>query len=116
MSPPAARASGSPAHGFTAIADAKTYGSTSILLVPGKVSNTETENFDQVWSRSQEEIKKVLPQIEQSGARLAIEVVWNDFLTPLNASERKQLHELLLRVATEHLPNCQLAKFASGDS
>src|SRR5438034_2108866 len=31
----------------TAIADAKTYGSTSILLVPGKVTNKETENFDQ---------------------------------------------------------------------
>jgi DNA-binding MarR family transcriptional regulator len=39
----------------------------------------------------------------------------DDFLTPLNASERKQLHELLLRVATEHLPNCQLTTFASGN-
>jgi DNA-binding MarR family transcriptional regulator len=37
----------------------------------------------------------------------------NDFLTPLSPSERKQLHELLLRVATEHLPNCALTKFAS---
>lgn len=38
----------------------------------------------------------------------------DDFLTPLSASERKQLHALLLRVASEHLPNCQLSKFASG--
>jgi MarR family transcriptional regulator, lower aerobic nicotinate degradation pathway regulator len=38
----------------------------------------------------------------------------DDFLTPLNAAERKQLHALLLRVATEHLPNCQITKFASG--
>src|SRR2546423_3968468 len=65
----------------TAIADAKTYGATTVLLVPGKVSNKETENFDQCWQRSQEEIKKVLPLVEQSGAKLAIEVVWNDFLT-----------------------------------
>jgi len=65
----------------TAIADAKTYGASTVLLVPGKVSNKETENFDQVWQRSHEEIEKVLPLIEQSGAKLAIEVVWNDFIT-----------------------------------
>ena len=40
----------------------------------------------------------------------------DDFLTPLSASERKQLYDLLLKVATEHLPNCQLTKFASGTS
>ncbi len=40
----------------------------------------------------------------------------DDFLTPLNTTERRQLHELLLKVATEHLPNCQLTKFASSSS
>ena len=65
----------------TAIADAKTYGATSILLVPGKVTNKETENFDQVWSRSQEEVRKALPQAEKLGVKIAIEVVWNNFIT-----------------------------------
>ena len=65
----------------TAIADAKTYKADSILLVPGKVGDKEKENFDQVWERSQAEIRKVLPLVEDSGARLGIEVVWNEFLT-----------------------------------
>jgi len=30
----------------------------------------------------------------------------DDFLAPLSASERKELHGLLLRVASQHLPNC----------
>ena len=77
---PAVRAAGVEAL-KTAIADAKLYGATSILLVPGKVTSKETENFDQVWSRSHEEIEKVLPLVADSGARLAIEVVWNDFIT-----------------------------------
>jgi hexulose-6-phosphate isomerase len=65
----------------TAIADAKFYKASSILLVPGKVGDKDKENFEQVWERSQAEIKKVLPLVQDSGARLGIEVVWNDFLT-----------------------------------
>ena len=34
----------------------------------------------------------------------------DDFLTPLSASERRELHGLLRRVASEHLPNCPLKK------
>jgi DNA-binding MarR family transcriptional regulator len=30
----------------------------------------------------------------------------DDFLAPLSASERKALHDLLLRVASQRLPNC----------
>jgi MarR family transcriptional regulator, lower aerobic nicotinate degradation pathway regulator len=30
----------------------------------------------------------------------------DDFLAPLSASERKELHGLLLRVASQRLPNC----------
>lgn len=55
--------------------------------------------------------RKTLAQLRKLSQQLE-----DDFLTPLSASERKQLHALLLRVATEHLPNCQLSKFASGDS
>ena len=46
----------------TAIDDAKFYGADTVLLVPGKVTNPDTENYDQCWARSQEEIRKVLPQ------------------------------------------------------
>jgi hexulose-6-phosphate isomerase len=65
----------------TAIADAKFYGATSVLLVPGRVDAKTGETFDDCWSRSQEEIKKILPLVGDSGARLAIEVVWNNFIT-----------------------------------
>jgi hexulose-6-phosphate isomerase len=65
----------------TAIADAKLYGATTVLLVPGKVSDPQNENFEQVWARSQEEIRKAIPAAEAAGTKIAIEVVWNDFLT-----------------------------------
>jgi len=64
-----------------ALKDAKVVGATTVLLVPGKVSNKETENFDQVWSRSQEEVRKVLPMAKDLNVKIAIEVVWNDFIT-----------------------------------
>jgi len=65
----------------TAIDDAKFYGADTVLLVPGKVTDPETENYDQVWARSQEEIRKVLPQAADANVKIAIEVVWNDFIT-----------------------------------
>ncbi|MCY2961123.1 MAG: sugar phosphate isomerase/epimerase, partial [Planctomycetota bacterium] len=34
----------------------------------------------QVWERSQAEIRKALPEAKEAGVRIAIEVVWNDFL------------------------------------
>jgi hexulose-6-phosphate isomerase len=64
-----------------AIADAKLYGADTVLLVPGKVNPAADENFDQVWQRSQEEVRKAIPAAQQAGVRIAIEVVWNDFLT-----------------------------------
>jgi hexulose-6-phosphate isomerase len=64
-----------------ALHDAKTYGATTVLLVPGKVSDDKNENFDQVWSRSHEEIVKVLPLAKELGVKIAIEVVWNNFIT-----------------------------------
>src|SRR5688572_23309087 len=77
---PAVRAKGLAALN-TAIADAKLYGADTVLLVPGKVTNPENENFQQVWERSQAEIRKAIPAAQQAGVRIAIEVVWNDFLT-----------------------------------
>ena len=64
-----------------AIADAKTYGASTVLVVPGAVRDAEKENFQQVWERSQAEIAKALPAAKAAGVRIGIEVVWNDFLT-----------------------------------
>ncbi|MCH8923882.1 MAG: sugar phosphate isomerase/epimerase [Planctomycetes bacterium] len=65
----------------TAIDDAKFFGADTVLLVPGQVTHAETENYQQCWSRSQEEIRKVIPQATDAGVKIAIEVVWNDFIT-----------------------------------
>ena len=62
-----------------AFADAESVRATTVLLVPGKVGPDAT--FEQCWERSQAEIRKVLPLVEKSGAKLGIEVVWNDFIT-----------------------------------
>ena len=77
---PAVRAKGLAAL-KTAIDDCAFYGGTTVLLVPGRVSNPQTENFQQCWERSQAEVKKVLPQAEKAGVKIAIETVWNDFIT-----------------------------------
>lgn len=64
-----------------ALEDAKVYGADTVLLVPGQVKDPQKENFDQVWSRSQAEVRKALPLAEKLGVKIAIEVVWNDFIT-----------------------------------
>lgn len=63
----------------TALRDAKTYGADTALLVPGKVTKEIT--YDDVWSRSQAEIKKAIPLADELGVKIAIEVVWNGFIT-----------------------------------
>lgn len=65
----------------TALDDAKFYGGDTVLLVPGKVADKEKENFEQVWERSSEEVRKAIPHADKLGVKIAIEVVWNDFLT-----------------------------------
>ena len=67
----------------TAIDDAAFYGATTVLLVPGRVSDKpeDDESFDKVWSRSQEEIRKVIPLAGEKNVKIAIEVVWNNFIT-----------------------------------
>ena len=62
-----------------ALRKAKAYGATSVLLVPGKVTKTVT--YDECFQRSAAEIKKVAPLAEELGVKIAIENVWNDFIT-----------------------------------
>jgi L-ribulose-5-phosphate 3-epimerase len=60
------------------IRDAKRYGATSILLVPGTVRDGVT--YEQCWERSIAEIRKTLPLCEETGVKIAIENVWNNFI------------------------------------
>jgi L-ribulose-5-phosphate 3-epimerase len=65
--------------------DAKRYGASSVLLVPGVVSKQVA--YDQAYQRSQEEIRKAVPLAEELGVKIAIENVWNHFLlSPLEAA------------------------------
>jgi hexulose-6-phosphate isomerase len=62
-----------------AIEDAKTVGADTVLLVPGVV--TKEVSYEQCWERSQTEVKKALPLAEKHNIKIAIEVVWNNFIT-----------------------------------
>ncbi len=52
---------------------------SSVLLVPGKVTDPKEENHDQVWDRSIGEIRKLLPLAERLKVQILIENVGNGF-------------------------------------
>lgn len=62
-----------------AMLEAKQVGADSVLLVPGKVTDPENENHDQVWERSIKEIRKLIPLAEELEVRILIENVGNGF-------------------------------------
>jgi hexulose-6-phosphate isomerase len=62
-----------------AIKDAQTVGADTVLLVPGVVNKDVT--YEQCYERSQAEVKKALPAAEKAKVKIAIEVVWNNFIT-----------------------------------
>jgi hexulose-6-phosphate isomerase len=65
--------------------DSKAYGGTTVLLVPGVV-NAEVSYAD-AYTRSQAEIRKLIPYAEETGIKIGIENVWNNFLiSPLEAA------------------------------
>lgn len=53
-------------------------GMDTILVVPGAVN--ADNSYDECYTRSQDEIKKLLPLAEQHGVYIGIENVWNKFL------------------------------------
>jgi hexulose-6-phosphate isomerase len=63
-----------------ALRDAKRYGASSVLFVPGKVVAGKV-SYDDCWKRSIPEIRKAVPLAEELGVKIAIENVWNDFIT-----------------------------------
>jgi L-ribulose-5-phosphate 3-epimerase len=69
----------------SAIRDCHTLGGRSVLLVPGVVN--EKWAYQDVYTRSQTEIRRVLPLAAELKIKIAIENVWNDFLlSPLEAA------------------------------
>ena len=60
------------------ILDCKAYGGTTVLLVPAIV--TAKVSHREAYARSQENIRKVIPDAEAAGIKIAIEEVWNRFL------------------------------------
>lgn len=68
-----------------ALRDAKAYGASSVLLVPGVVN--KTVSYTDAYTRSQTEIRKAIPLARELGIQIAIENVWNQFLlSPIEAA------------------------------
>ena len=68
-----------------ALRDAKRYGATSILVVPGSVS--EEVSYADAYTRTQAELRKAVPLAEEVGVKMAFENVWDHFLlSPLEAA------------------------------
>ncbi len=68
-----------------ALNECRDLGGSTVLLVPGVVN--EEIRYDQAWDRSTEEIKKLIPVAMDTGVKIAIENVWNNFLiSPLEAA------------------------------
>jgi hexulose-6-phosphate isomerase len=66
-------------HLLDAIRQTHAIGASSVLLVPGKVTDPLHENQQQVWDRSIEAIRLALPLAAELGVFIAIENVWNGF-------------------------------------
>jgi L-ribulose-5-phosphate 3-epimerase len=62
----------------TSMHNAKLWGADAVLLVPAVV-NPETSYRD-AWTRSQEQIRKLLPLAEELRVDISLEEVWNKFL------------------------------------
>jgi hexulose-6-phosphate isomerase len=62
----------------TSLRQARLYGADAVLLVPGVVRDDTT--YEQAWERSQQQIRKLLPDAEMTKVTIAIEEVWNKFL------------------------------------
>jgi hexulose-6-phosphate isomerase len=62
-----------------ALQDAEHYGATSVLVVPGIVN--DKISYDDCFKRSVAELRQVLPVAKDTGVKIAIENVWNNFIT-----------------------------------
>jgi L-ribulose-5-phosphate 3-epimerase len=69
----------------TSLRNAKLWGAEAVLLVPAVVNPQTT--YREAWTRSQKQIRKLIPLAEELKVIIAIEEVWNRFLlSPLEMS------------------------------
>lgn len=65
--------------------DASAYGADTVLLVPGRVS--ESVSYSDCWDRTIQEIRKAIPLAINLKVKIALENVWNNFLiSPIEAA------------------------------
>ena len=62
----------------TSLHNAKLWGAEAVLLVPAVVTPQVT--YREAWTRSQKQIRKLIPLAEELKVIIAIEEVWNKFL------------------------------------
>jgi hexulose-6-phosphate isomerase len=62
----------------TSLQNAKFWGADTVLLVPAVV-NPET-SYQEAWTRSQQQIRTLLPMAQDAKVIIGIEEVWNKFL------------------------------------
>jgi len=70
----------------TALRDARLYGATTVLLVPGVCNSDVT--YKDAWERSSHELAAVLPLARELDVKIALENVWNDFITDAKEAAR----------------------------
>jgi hexulose-6-phosphate isomerase len=58
--------------------DCRTYGGTTVLVVPAVVN--QKVGYRDAYKRSQAAIRQLIPDAEKHGVKIAIEEVWNKFL------------------------------------
>ena len=93
-----------------AIADAHDFGGFTVLLVPGRVSGPD-ETHDDVWKRSIEGIRQVIPDASKCGVRVLVETVWNGFCeTP--EQMRDYLDEIASPSVASYMDFGNMLKFA----
>jgi L-ribulose-5-phosphate 3-epimerase len=62
----------------TSLHNAKLWGADTVLLVPAVV-NPQTQ-YQDAWTRSQQQIRKLIPLAQELKVIIAVEEVWNKFL------------------------------------
>jgi len=62
-----------------ALKDAKRYGASSVLIVPGVVNDKVP--YDECFQRAVAQIRQAIPLSTELGVKIAVENVWNDFIT-----------------------------------
>ena len=79
-----------------ALRDARLYGSSTVLLVPGLCRGDVT--YKDAWDRSTHALAAVLPLAHELDVKIALENVWNDFIT-----DAKEAARYVDQFADEHL-------------